>query len=101
MAKTRSCRSLIRLSQVSYRAVWNHEAAYLIDGGDPAGTSIRPGEDGCLTTNIKITRTTIVGNNSRKPKGIEMAEFRFKPTLLLRKEKFDIMRDLCFEGFSE
>lgn len=61
VAKTRSCLSL----------------TFRIEGGEPAGTSIRPGEDGCFTTSIKMRSTTIVGNRSTNPSGIEIEELPF------------------------
>ena len=61
VAKTLSCFSL----------------TFRIEGGEPAGTSIRPGEDGCFTTSIKIRSTTSVGNRSTNPRGTEIEELPF------------------------
>ena len=57
-----------------------------MDGGEPAGTRIRPGDEGCLTTRTSIKSTTMLGNRSTKPSGIEIEEFPFNR---IRRRKRD------------
>ena len=53
-------------------------------GGAPAGIKIVPGEEGCITTSIRIKTMTIQGNKSTKPIGMDILEFPFSRILLLR-----------------
>lgn len=69
--------------------------AYRMEGGVPAGTSMRPGELGCLTTKMRIKSTTKLGKRSRKPSGIDMEEFPFS---LIRLRKNDSLGSVL--GFS-
>lgn len=62
---------------------------YRIDGGAPAGTNILPGEDGCLTTSIKMINTTMLGKSRTKPNGIEIEEFPFIFMRLLKNDNLD------------
>jgi len=55
-------------------------------GGEPAGTSILPGDDGCLTTRMRMRMTTMLGNNSTNPKGTEIEEL---PLSRIRRRKRD------------
>lgn len=48
-----------------------------MDGGAPEGIMIRPGEDGCLTKRKRIKMTTMHGNSSTKPSGIDIDELPF------------------------
>lgn len=48
---------------------------YLIAGGAPAGISILPGEEGCLTNNTRMRTTTMHGKRITTPSGTEMLEF--------------------------
>lgn len=73
----------------------SNQLAYLMDGGVPAGTNMRPGEFGCFITRMRINMTTRLGNSNRKPRGIDMEEFPFS---LIRRRKKD-NRDTDF-GFS-
>lgn len=60
-----------------------------MEGGVPAGTSIRPVELGCLMTRIRINITTRLGKRSKKPSGIDMEEFPFKRMRLRKKDNLD------------
>jgi hypothetical protein len=57
-----------------------------MDGGAPEGIRMRPGEDGCLTKRKRMNTTTIHGNRSTKPSGIEMDELPFSR---IRRRKND------------
>jgi hypothetical protein len=57
-----------------------------MDGGAPEGMRMRPGEDGCLTKRKRMNTTTMHGNRSTKPSGIEMDEFPFSR---IRRRKND------------
>lgn len=56
-------------------------------GGVPAGTNIRPGELGCLTTKMRMRMTTKLGNKSRNPSGTDMEEFPFNLIRLRKKDR--------------
>ena len=60
--------------------------AYLIEGGAPAGSNIRPGDDGCLTKRMRISTKTMHGKSSTNPRGMEIEEFPFN---LIRRRKND------------
>lgn len=55
----------------------------------PAGMSILPGEEGCLTTSINIKSTTMLGKSRTKPRGMEMEELDFSFMRLLKKENLE------------
>lgn len=61
-----------------------------MEGGVPAGTNMRPGELGCLTTRMRINITTKLGKSSRNPKGIDMDEFPFNLTRLRKNDNLDM-----------
>lgn len=63
--------------------------AYRIDGGVPAGTSIRPGELGCLMTRMRMIKTTKLGKRSKKPSGIDIDEFPFSLMRLRKKDNLE------------
>jgi hypothetical protein len=51
--------------------------SHLIAGGAPAGIKIPTPDFGCLTNNTNINTTTIHGNKSTTPNGIDMLELPF------------------------
>ena len=63
------------------------ERTHLINGGAPAGISIRPGDDGCRTKRISIRIITISGNNNTAPKGRDIFELPFNRMRFLEKAK--------------
>ena len=103
VAKTRSCFSLIFLKSFGQRTQEECQAniAYLIEGGVPAGTNIRPGDDGCLITRMRIKMTTIHGKRSTNPKGTDIDEFPRILILLLKNESRVSVRGLSAAHFSE
>lgn len=62
----------------------------LIEGGEPAGTSMPPEEDGCRTKISTIKMIITHGNNNTKPNGIEMDELPRNRIRLRRKAKRDV-----------
>lgn len=50
----------------------------------PAGTSMRPGDDGCFTISTRIRMITMLGKSRTKPKGMEMEEFPRRRMRLFR-----------------
>lgn len=46
-------------------------------GGAPAGINILPGDAGCLTNRTSMKMTTMHGNISTTPSGMEMLELPF------------------------
>lgn len=55
-----------------------------MEGGAPEGINMRPGDDGCLTKRKRMRMTTMHGNSSTKPSGIEIDELPFR-RMRLRK----------------
>ena len=68
--------------------------SYLMDGGAPAGINSRPGEDGCLTKMMRISRTTRHGNSKTNPNGIEIEEFPFSRIRRRKKDNWGSNRPL-------
>lgn len=73
--------------------------AYLINGGAPAGISIVPDEDGCLTMRTSIKIITRSGNKSTAPNGMDIDEFPFKRMRLLKNPNLGSKRS-CFRDIS-
>ena len=72
------------------RHKWEAEGpGYLIDGGVPAGTNIRPGELGCLMTRMRMITTTKLGKRRRNPNGIDMDEFPFSRMRLRKNDNLE------------
>jgi hypothetical protein len=72
--------------------------AHLIAGGAPAGIKIPTPDFGCLTNNTNINTTTIHGNNSTTPNGIDMLELPFNLSGFLKNANLPF--DACFRlGF--
>lgn len=69
-----------------------------MDGGAPAGTSILPGEEGCRTTRTSINISTMHGNKSTKPKGMEMRELSLRR---IRRRKKAMERGDIFSALFE
>lgn len=69
--------------------------AYLINGGAPAGISIVPDEDGCLTMRTSIKIITRSGNKSTAPNGMDIDEFPFKRMRLLKNPNLGSKRSCC------
>lgn len=65
-------------------------ATYRIDGGVPAGTSMRPDEDGCRIMRTSINNTTMLGNKSTNPRGTEMDELPFKRIRRRKKDNLEV-----------
>lgn len=72
--------------------------AYLIDGGAPAGTNIPPDDEGCRTTRTSISISTMQGNKSTNPKGIEMRELSLRR---MRRRKKAMERGDIFSALFE
>jgi hypothetical protein len=64
--------------------------AYLIAGGAPAGIRMPTPDLGCLTNSTKINTTTMQGNKSTTPKGIEMLEFPLNLSGLRKKASLEV-----------
>jgi hypothetical protein len=63
-----------------------------MEGGVPAGTSIRPDDEGCRIMRMMINITTMLGNKSTNPSGTEIDELPFNR---IRRRKNDNLE----EGF--
>ena len=70
-----------------------------MDGGDPAGTSILPGDDGCLITSMRMRTTTMAGNRRTNPSGTEMEELPF--SRMRRRKNDNLDPGLAFSDFSD
>ncbi len=68
---------------------------YRIDGGAPAGISIRPGDDGCRTTKTSIKMITMHGKRRTAPRGMEMEELPFNRIRRLRSASLGDIRYFC------
>lgn len=68
-----------------------HGVAYLIAGGAPAGINIPTPDLGCRTNSTKIKTTTMQGNNSTTPRGIEMLELPFNLNGRLKNASLELV----------
>ena len=69
---------------------------YRMVGGEPAGTSMWPGDEGCLTTRMRIKITTMVGKRRTNPSGIDIEELPF--SRMRRRKKDNLDNGLDFSG---
>jgi len=66
------------------------DLAYLIAGGAPAGIRMPTPDLGCRTNSTRINTTTIQGNRSTTPKGMEMLELPFNRSGRRKKANLDV-----------
>jgi|SRR6266536_839205 len=59
-------------------------------GGAPAGINMPTPDLGCRTNSTKINTTTIHGNSSTTPRGIEMLELPFNRSGLWKNASLDV-----------
>lgn len=62
---------------------------YLMEGGVPAGTRMRPEDEGCRMMRMSINNTTMLGNSRMKPSGIEIEELPFNRIRLRKKDNLE------------
>ncbi|KAK1241921.1 hypothetical protein MKX07_007744 [Trichoderma sp. CBMAI-0711] len=70
-----------------------------MDGGEPAGINILPGELGCLTNSTRMSTTTSNGKMRTTPNGMDTAELPRRRSGLWKKAKLDAS-PLFFVRFS-
>lgn len=74
------------------------DPTYLMAGGAPYGIKIPDPDFGCRTNSTKINTTTMQGNKSTTPKGIDTLEFPLNRSGRLKNAHFECTFGLSFSS---
>jgi len=66
-------------------------------GGAPAGTNIRPGDEGCRRKRMHMSTITMQGNRTTMLRGIDSVELPFSRIRLLKNASLGVKRSEGFE----